>query len=184
VPDTGTATAPTTIMVRLADRYGNASNGHGGTITVLIGGVNAGSPAGAIATTGDGSYAASYRPAQPGVDTVFVLVNGTPVGGSPFVHTVVAPVSRLSLSLTASAPNPVVGDTLTIVMTVVNLGTGDATDAQLASQIPFERFTVLSVVVSRGSFAQSTRVWSIGTLAPQAAATLTFRGVLRLYPSP
>jgi hypothetical protein len=184
VPDTGTATVSTIIAIRLADRYGNASSGPGGTISVLIAGANAGSPVGAITATGGGANAAAYTPAQPGVDSVFVLVNATPVGGSPFVHTVVAAVSRLSLSLSASAPNPVVGDTITIQMTVVNLGTGPAGDAQLASEIPIQRFTVLSLVVSQGSFDTSTRIWSLGNLAPQAAATLTFRGIVRLFPSP
>jgi uncharacterized repeat protein (TIGR01451 family) len=99
--------------------------------------------------------------------------------------TYVAPlVSQLALSITASNLNPALGDTVTIVMTVTNSGTGTATQAQVASAIPMERFVRLSLIVSQGAFDDTSQVWAVGTLAPLATATLTFRGVVRLPPAP
>jgi uncharacterized repeat protein (TIGR01451 family) len=100
------------------------------------------------------------------------------------VIAVAPPAPVLGLTVTTSSAAPIVGDTVTITMTVANTGSKVATDGQIASTIPMSRFTQLSLSVSQGTFNGATQVWQIGPLPPQASATLTFRGIVRIPPSP
>lgn len=106
------------------------------------------------------------------------------VGTGANLVTVARPATNLDLTITTSDPDPAVGDTVTIVMTVRNLGIGQATQAQVSTAIPFERFSEIVLEVSQGAFDLATNQWSVGLLAPSASATLTFRGVVRLLPAP
>jgi hypothetical protein len=90
VPD-GTAGLPTDIVVQARDGNGNPLTSGGATVVVTISGANAVGPMTAT-DMGDGTYTASYTPAVAGTDSVAITMDGTPISGSPFTSTVVAPV--------------------------------------------------------------------------------------------
>ena len=120
---------------------------------------------------------------RPGVDTVTVLVNGVAMETGTVVRRVSALLSDLSVNFTTDMVEPVVGDTVTIVMTVTNAGPGAAAQTQIDTDLPLDRFETLSIVVSQGSFDAAAQRWTIGTVAPRASVTLTYRGVVKLPPS-
>ncbi len=202
VAGTGSVGAPVVITIELNDASGNPIGGTGNlvsalaassstasanaaaSVTVEITGANAGAPVSAVTSVGNGRYTASYTPLGAGVDTITVRVNGTPLSSGPLTRTNTSTASQLVLSISQSKTNPTLGDTLTVVMTVTNVGAGPALQAQVAVAIPMARFDRLSLVVSQGAFVEATQVWAIGTIAPQASATLTFRGVVKLPTTP
>ncbi|HTE43897.1 MAG TPA: invasin domain 3-containing protein, partial [Gemmatimonadaceae bacterium] len=179
---TGVVGTAADITVKLVDAFGNPVAGQGSRITFAVTGANFEAVVRAISESANrsGSYLFNYTSTRPGIDSVAILVDGVPITGSPFVRTVAPLESQLALAIVASNQNPAVGDTVTIVMTVTNSGAAPATQAQVASVIPMERFVRLSLVVSQGTFNDTNQLWAIGTLAAQASATLTFRGVVKL----
>jgi hypothetical protein len=85
VPD-GQAGQVTTILIQARDQFGNAIPTGGASVSVTISGAN---PDTAVVTdNGDGTYTATYTPANPGTDTVDITINGTPIQNSPFTSTV------------------------------------------------------------------------------------------------
>jgi hypothetical protein len=83
----GTAGAPTTIQIQVADQFGNPVAGAASVISVTVGGAN---PSAGLAVTevGGGSYSASYVPVHSGSDQVGIQVNGLALAGSPFTSVV------------------------------------------------------------------------------------------------
>lgn len=180
IPETAATGTTTPIDVTLRDRYGNRVAMSADSVLLVVRGVNAGTR---VAATGDdaGSYRLLYSSARAGSDTLTVSVGGVVIAG-PTAVMVSTPVPMVTLSISSSVSDPALGDTVTIVMTVTNPGTGAATDVQVVNEIPMERFTMLSLVVSHGAYSAATLRWEIATLAPGATATLTFKGVVRLPP--
>jgi hypothetical protein len=84
----GTAGVPTEITVRLEDAFGTPVEGAARDISITIDGANPASGL-EVEDRGAGSYSASYVPIRSGTDNVAVVVNGTPVSGSPLVSVVV-----------------------------------------------------------------------------------------------
>ena len=86
VPD-GSSGLETGIIVQARDAYDNALSSGGETVVVTVSGDN---NAGTLTVTdqGDGTYTASYTPITAGTDHVAIAINGTPIGGSPFISTV------------------------------------------------------------------------------------------------
>jgi uncharacterized repeat protein (TIGR01451 family) len=85
--------------------------------------------------------------------------------------TVSPPQADLSVAKTVSNPTPNVGDTITFTVTVTNAGPNAATGVQLTDLLP----TGLSLVTStpsQGSYAGSTGIWNVGTIASGSTATL------------
>jgi uncharacterized repeat protein (TIGR01451 family) len=184
VPHNAVAEGPVNIEVQLRDELGRPAASPAATVSAVVTGANAGATVSIAQVGGNGLYGVTYIAANAGVDTVAILVNGVPISGSPFEITVSAPAPSLSLAVVSSSAVLVVGDTVTITITVSNTGSRAATDARITSTIPMSRFVQLSLSVSQGSFSDSTQVWHIGTLDQQSSATLTFRGIVRIPPSP
>ena len=80
--------------------------------------------------------------------------------------------SDLSVTKTVSPTVAAVGATATYTVTVTNNGPDDNTNVQLVetNRTPA---TFLSVVTSQGTFDPASRVWTIGSLAEGATATIT-----------
>jgi uncharacterized repeat protein (TIGR01451 family) len=116
---------------------------------------------------------------QAAASYTFILPGGRQVTGSAASNTVTIPVALPNVSVvkTASRPNVVVGDILTFSSTVTNNGTSNVNNVNLIDNVPSNAsFIPQSVIVngtSRPSAVPSEGI-SIGTLAPGAAATVTF----------
>lgn len=85
VPD-GQAGQVTTIVIHARDQFGNPIPTGGAGVTVTISGAN--SDTAVVTDNGDGTYTATYTPANAGTDTVDITINGTPIQNSPFTSTV------------------------------------------------------------------------------------------------
>ncbi len=86
----GVAGTATVITVQTRDVTGAAMTTGGAFIAVSVTGAN--NPGGlAVTDNGNGTYTASYTPLLTGVDQVDIRLGGTPIGGSPYTSTVVAP---------------------------------------------------------------------------------------------
>jgi titin len=105
--------------------------------------------------------AAGPGPASP-------AVNGTPAAPD------------LVLRVAADDPDPAVGQTITVTITLTNQGGGSAADVTLNGVIGSGRLTPLNITVSHGAYQGSTGTWQVGTLAPGAVATLTFQAVVEI----
>jgi hypothetical protein len=184
VPGRAPTNSQVSIAIRLGDQFGNPVGGQQGTIAVSITGANAGAEVTIAGADDAGNYTARYAAANAGIDTIGIRINGAPVAGSPFVVVVSTPAVDLSVTVAASSTSLVVGDTIDVVMTVTNSGTLAATAARVVVTIPMERFTKLLLDVSHGAFTETNQTWLIGPLAPGAQAILTFRGIVRIPPSP
>jgi adhesin/invasin len=85
----GTAGAATNIVIQSRDQFGNPMGVGGSTVEVTVSGANT------VATftatnVGDGTYTAAYTPAVAGTDNVAIILDGTPISGSPYSSVVSA----------------------------------------------------------------------------------------------
>ncbi|MEZ5812746.1 MAG: DUF11 domain-containing protein [Rhizobiaceae bacterium] len=82
-------------------------------------------------------------------------------------------------TLPSGDPTPTEGDTVTFLVTVTNNGAAQATNVSLTDLLPAGlTATVNNGTVSQGSYASGTGVWTVGTLANGASATLTLEGTV------
>ncbi|MFD1299587.1 hypothetical protein ACFQ4Q_23450, partial [Lysobacter gummosus] len=82
-----------------------------------------------------------------------------------------AAISDLSVTKTVSNPTPTVGTNVIFTVTVTNAGPSDAVGASVTDQLP-AGYTFVSSNPSVGTYNAGTGVWTIGTLAASANATL------------
>jgi hypothetical protein len=101
----GTAGVRTTVTVDLKDGFGNPVTGAGGRIAVSVSGANT-ATGGPAEEQGGGGYTVAYTPLSAGVDQIVVLVDGTPVPGSPLTS-VVTPGPAFPGTTTALLPSRV-----------------------------------------------------------------------------
>jgi uncharacterized repeat protein (TIGR01451 family) len=85
--------------------------------------------------------------------------------------------SDLSITKTVSDSTPNVGDTVTFTVTLNNQGPNAATGIQVTDQLP-AGLAFASANTATGTFDSATGVWSVGTLASGASATLTINAVV------
>jgi filamin len=93
-PSQTTATVPagcageeTTVAITLRDAYGNGLTGGGDMVSVAVSGPNEGTPV-VVEDHADSTYRATYQPTRAGTDDIDIMVNGLPIGGSPFTGVV------------------------------------------------------------------------------------------------
>ena len=86
----GTSDAKTTISILTRDSFNNRVTNGGATVVAKIEGANIGTDVD-IADNEDGTYTVSYVPAESGIDTIDISINGRPVDGNPFTSVVAAP---------------------------------------------------------------------------------------------
>jgi uncharacterized repeat protein (TIGR01451 family)/fimbrial isopeptide formation D2 family protein len=81
----------------------------------------------------------------------------------------------LAVSKTVSDPTPNVGDTITFVVTLSNLGPNTATEVEVTDQFPTTGLQLLTSTPSQGTYDPGTGIWDVGTVATGAgnAKTLT-----------
>jgi uncharacterized repeat protein (TIGR01451 family) len=94
--------------------------------------------------------------------------------------TVTPQQADLSMTKTVSNANPNVGDTITFVLTLTNLGPSPANNVTVSDSLPGG----LSLVVSspsQGTYAFGT--WTVGTVASGASPTLTIQAMV-VSPNP
>src|SRR5262249_52144259 len=96
--------------------------------------------------------------------------------------TVDTSVADIAVAKTVSNPTPNVGDNVTFTVTATNNGPGPATGVQLTDLLP-SGLQLVNALTSQGAYTGGTGVWTVGSLANGASATLTIiaRG---LGPSP
>jgi large repetitive protein len=78
----------------------------------------------------------------------------------------------LQLVKTVNNPAPNVGDTVTFTLTLTNGGPDPATGAVVSDLLP-AGLTFVGATPGQGTYDPATGVWTVGTLAGGAAATLT-----------
>ncbi len=81
-------------------------------------------------------------------------------------------VADLAITKTACGCIPKIGDTITYTVTVTNSGPSTATNVVVADSLP-GGVSYQSYSASQGTYNNSTGIWSVGTLADGASATLT-----------
>ncbi len=92
---------------------------------------------------------------------------------SAIVSTAIAPAADLLVTVSADQPTTTVSGTVTYLVTVTNDGPQAATGVVLTDQLPAGA-TILSATPSQGSCTPGDpRSCALGTLAPNATATLT-----------
>lgn len=115
----GSVGAATAILVQGRDRFGNNRTTGGGTVTVVVTGANSASPA--VTDNGNGTYSASYTPANAGTDVVTIRVNSNLISGSPYSSLVSS--AATTTAITGHTPEPsVVGQGITVDVTVSSAG--------------------------------------------------------------
>jgi hypothetical protein len=78
----------------------------------------------------------------------------------------------LSLTLTASTTSPVFGQNVTYTITVANSGPVTATGVKVGGNGPWWGSNLVSATPSQGSHDPVTGLWTVGTIAAGATATL------------
>ena len=78
----------------------------------------------------------------------------------------------LAVAKTVSDSTPDVGDTITFTVTLTNNGPNSATNVHLTDALP-AGLGFVSATPSQGSYASSSGVWTVGTLAAGTSATLS-----------
>ena len=145
----GTVGLPTNLVVQARNASGNPLSSGGASVVVTVSGANATEPITAT-DVGDGTYTASYTPTVAGTDEVAITMDGTPLGGSPFLSlvsagsavpphstaTIPAETAGLPTSIVVQARdengNPLSSGGATVVVTVSGANEADpipATDA-------------------------------------------------------
>ena len=82
-------------------------------------------------------------------------------------------------TLASGDTTPNEGDTVTFEITVTNDGAGDATNVDLTDLLPAGlTATALNGGITQGTYDAATGLWTIGTLANGASATLTIEGTV------
>ena len=84
----------------------------------------------------------------------------------------------ISVVKTVDNANPVAGATVNYTVTVADLGPGTSTFVEVTDLLP-SGISIASMAVSQGSSTDGgTLDWNVGTLAPDATATLTVAAVV------
>jgi len=134
-----------------------------GTYAVAVG-----QPAGYVAGL-DTAGTPGASPATPGVLGGIALASGVAGAGNNFGE---LPTADLAVTQTIDDATPNVGQVVTFTVTLANAGPSTATNVAVAvaDALP-AGLTLVSATPSQGTYAGGT--WSVGTVAPGAAPTLT-----------
>ncbi len=86
--------------------------------------------------------------------------------------TVVNSIADLGLAKTVSNPTPNVGDSISFTVTATNNGPGPGSGITVSDLLP-SGLQLTNAVTSQGAYTGTTGLWTIGSLANGASATLT-----------
>ncbi len=87
-------------------------------------------------------------------------------------ETVVPPLADLAITKLVNNVSPNVGDLITFTITLTNNGTAAASGVEVTDLLP-SGYTIGTVTPSTGTYVAATGIWSVGSLANAATATLT-----------
>src|SRR5262245_49185588 len=117
---------------------------------------------------------ASNTPTGPLSNTVSVAFAGDPNGGDNVATDTdtVTGSADIAVGKTVSNPTPTVGTQVTYTVTATNNGPANATGVVVTDVLP-NGLAFVSSTASQGTYASATGLWSVGTVANGATATLT-----------
>jgi hypothetical protein len=138
---------------------------------------------GTVLVAPDGTFAATAPVAATIPAGSYTLqVNGIDRNGSPRsvgVGVEVEPAAPdLELVATPDQPSPMVGDTITITLTVINHGPGPAIDVVLPRAFDEPGFAVVTTTPREGSYNATTHEWTIGRIESGARARMLITAVV------
>ncbi|MDI6050786.1 Ig-like domain-containing protein [Flavobacterium sp. XS2P24] len=95
----------------------------------------------------------------------------TPGNNTSTSTPVPVPQANVSVAKTVNNPTPNVGSNVIFTLTASNAGPSSATGVSVTDALP-SGYTFVSATASTGTYTSGTGVWSVGTLANGASATL------------
>jgi len=113
---------------------------------------------------------------EPGVYTV--QVTGVDRSGTPrsaALTIIVGPDNGLSIRVRIVQQNPMVGDEIDILVTVMNESVRAAPDVIVTDAIPTNRLTILGWTEERGTFQATSGTWTIGRMEAGERVVLSIR---------
>jgi uncharacterized repeat protein (TIGR01451 family) len=123
---------------------------------------------------------------SPGAETNTATASGDqsdPDPGNNSASSTVTPQQAdLALTKTVNDLTPNVGDTITFMVTLANLGPDTATGVTVTEPLP-SGLTFVSATPSLGTYNSATGVWTVGTVTTSVAQTLTITALV-ISPSP
>ncbi len=171
----GTINAASVVVVPFADSFSPASAVPTSTVVTVVGGalngttgVTVGGVAANLLTTASNQITFTV-----GASTLAgprAVVVSTPSGLLPLGDVVVT-YADLAVTKTVDQATPPVGSTIVYTVTVSNGGASQSDSVALTDALPVG-VTFVSANASQGSFDSGSGVWSVGTLASAASATL------------
>ncbi|MEO8053919.1 MAG: hypothetical protein ABI768_02120 [Acidobacteriota bacterium] len=140
------------------------------TVTCLLGGLPAGSSATISIVV---SVSAAAVPSITNTASVAATeTDPNPGDNSATAPTTVIPVADVAVLKTVSNPAPFVSQGFTFTLTVTNNGPSTANGVVVTDVLPAS-LGFVSAAPSQGAYVSATGVWTVGTLANGASATLT-----------
>tara|TARA_R110000787_G_scaffold280905_1_gene391910 strand:+ start:16700 stop:19708 length:3009 start_codon:yes stop_codon:yes gene_type:complete len=138
---------------------------------------------GTVSIATDGSFTYTPNAGFYGTDSFRYRISDATGLTDTATVTITVPAPPINLvtvkTLASGNSNPIAGDTVTFNITVTNNGPAEATGVSLIDQIPTGLTpTANNGNVTVGSYVAGSGVWTIGTLANGASATLTIEGII------
>ena len=132
---------------------------------------------GTVATSGSASMTVTATVAGHSAMTNTASVGSldetqTSTANDSATATVTPTQADLAVTKTVDDAGPEIGDTINFTVGVDNIGPDTATNVALHDALP-AGLTFVSATPSQGSYTSTTGVWTVGTLAKNATATMT-----------
>jgi hypothetical protein len=124
VPATGTVGLATDLVVQAVDGTGTPLTTGGEVVVINVTGANTATPT--VTDVGDGTYTASYTPTLVGTDNLAIMLNGSPILGSPF-SSVVSTGGASAANSYAIVPNGTIGTPTDIFIQARDAGNNNMT---------------------------------------------------------
>ena len=172
VPANAPAGVPLTIVITARDALGNQLSTGGATVAVTITGTNPATPT--VTDHGDGTYSATYTPANAGTDTVVIRINGNAILGSPFTITVAVGAASPAHS-TANVPNGTAGQATTITIQTRDVNGGTVTTGGLTVVVNVGGANTATPTVTDNADGTYTATYTPTTAGPDTVA-ITMNG--------
>jgi uncharacterized repeat protein (TIGR01451 family) len=138
---------------------------------------------GSLATDATAELAIAAAVTEPGPVTNLALKTG---GNEPDSNTAndsaaaainAAATADLAVLTVVDRAQALAGETVTFTVTVINRGSGPATGVSITDALP-NGFTLTTATPSQGVYDSAGGVWTVGTIALNAASKLTLTGTL------
>lgn len=138
---------------------------------------------GTIPVTANGTFAgaglipASLPPGEYTLQVIGIDNTGTPRSAALGV-TVTDPPPMLEFAVTPSTVTPAVGDTITLTLTVTNIGTGAATNVVIPRAFNEPGFRIVQTTPLDGRYDAASMTWTIDRIEAGGVARLRFTAIV------